>query len=46
MLVVSGLLALFIALASTASGQTLLGLFGARWDDLYSWVAGLFRAKA
>lgn len=45
MLVVSGLLALIIALASTAAGQTLLGLFGARWDDLYSWVVGLFRAK-
>jgi len=45
MLVVAGLLALFIALASTASGQTLLELFGARWDDVYSWVVGLFRAK-
>jgi uncharacterized membrane-anchored protein len=45
MLVVAGLLALFIALASTASGQTLLELIGARWDDVYSWVVGLFRAK-
>ncbi|MBU4336991.1 MAG: hypothetical protein KJ548_10500, partial [Actinobacteria bacterium] len=41
-LVASGLVALFIALASTAAGQTLLGLGGARWDDLISWVVGLF----
>lgn len=37
LLAVSGLLALFIALASTAAGQTLLGLIGARLDDLTSW---------
>jgi len=42
LLVASGLVALFIALASTAAGQTLLGLVGARWDDLISWVVGLF----
>lgn len=42
LLVASGLVALFIALASTAAGQTLLGLVGARWDDLFSWVVGLF----
>lgn len=42
LLVASGLVALFIALASTAAGQTLLGLMGARWDDLISWVVGLF----
>ncbi|MBU4216177.1 MAG: hypothetical protein KJ792_16195 [Actinobacteria bacterium] len=42
LLVASGLVALFIALASTAAGQTLLGLGGARWDDLTSWVVGLF----
>ena len=42
LLVASGLVALFIALSSTAAGQTLLGLVGARWDDLFSWVVGLF----
>jgi uncharacterized membrane-anchored protein len=42
LLVVSGLLALFIALASTAAGQTLLGLLGARWDDMASWFGSLF----
>jgi len=41
-LVVAGLLALGVALASTASGQTMLGLFGARFDDLFSWVGSLF----
>lgn len=43
LLVLAGLLALFIALASTESGQTLLGLLGARIDDLASWVTGPFR---
>ncbi|HEY8720100.1 putative cytokinetic ring protein SteA [Pengzhenrongella sp.] len=42
MLVVAGLLALTVALASTAAGQTLFGLFGARFDDLFSWVGSLF----
>jgi uncharacterized membrane-anchored protein len=46
LLAASGLLALFIAVASTAGGQTLLGLTGARWDDLYSWVVGLFRSRS
>jgi len=42
LLVLSGLLALVIALASTQSGQTLFALLGARWDDMYSWVVHLF----
>ncbi|GCE76096.1 putative cytokinetic ring protein SteA [Cellulomonas biazotea] len=42
LLIVAGLLALGVALASTAAGQTLLGLLGARIDDLTSWVGGLF----
>ena len=42
LLVVAGLFALGVALASTASGQTLFGLFGARFDDLFSWVGSLF----
>jgi uncharacterized membrane-anchored protein len=41
-LVLAGLLALGVALASTAAGQTLIGLFGARVDDITSWVGGLF----
>lgn len=42
LLVLAGLLALGVALASTAAGQTLLALIGARVDDLTSWVSGLF----
>lgn len=42
LLVLAGLVALGVALASTTSGQTLLGLTGARFDDLYSWVRSLF----
>jgi uncharacterized membrane-anchored protein len=40
-LVLAGLLALGVALASTYAGQTLLGLVGASFDDLYSWFRGL-----
>jgi uncharacterized membrane-anchored protein len=41
-LVVAGLVALTAALASTASGQTLLGLFGAFFDDIWAWIGRLF----
>jgi uncharacterized membrane-anchored protein len=41
LLSLAGLLALVVALAATQSGQTLLGLFGARFDDLYSWIRAL-----
>ena len=41
-LVLAGLLALGVALASTAAGQTMIGLLGARVDDMTSWVRGLF----
>ncbi|MDR3359386.1 MAG: thiamine pyrophosphokinase, partial [Bifidobacteriaceae bacterium] len=41
-LVTAGLVALVTALASTASGQTLLGLFGAGFDDVWAWIGGLF----
>ncbi|WP_448060362.1 putative cytokinetic ring protein SteA [Cellulomonas hominis] len=44
LLVLAGLFALGVALASTAAGQTLMGLTGARFDDLYSWVRTLFGA--
>jgi uncharacterized membrane-anchored protein len=42
LLVLAGLLALGVALASTAAGQTMIGLLGARLDDMTSWVRGLF----
>ncbi|MBO3093216.1 putative cytokinetic ring protein SteA [Cellulomonas dongxiuzhuiae] len=42
LLSLAGLLALGVALASTTAGQTLFGLFGARVDDLVSWVSALF----
>ena len=41
LLSLAGLLALVVALAATQSGLTLLGLFGARLDDLYSWIRTL-----
>jgi len=42
LLVLSGLVALGVALYSTSAGQTLFGLTGARFDDLFSWVGSLF----
>ncbi|MCL2468312.1 MAG: putative cytokinetic ring protein SteA [Micrococcales bacterium] len=41
LLAVAGLVALIVALVSTEAGKTLMGLFGARWDDLVSSI-GLF----
>jgi len=37
-----GLLALFVALAATTGGTVMLQLVAARWDDLWSWIVGLF----
>jgi len=37
-----GLLALGVALAATPAGQALLQVLGARWDDVWSRVAGIF----
>src|SRR3954471_18816708 len=42
LLVAVGLFALFAALWSTPSGNVVLGLLGARWDDFVSWMQGLF----
>ena len=42
LLVVSGLVALVVALMSTAAGQTLFGLTGAWMDDVWSWFLALF----
>ena len=36
------LFALFVALASTPAGTALLQLAAARWDDVWSWIVGLF----
>ncbi|NMR21420.1 putative cytokinetic ring protein SteA [Cellulomonas fimi] len=45
-LVLAGLLALAVALAATAAGQTMFGLIGARLDDVFSWVGALFGGGA
>ncbi|NTW40266.1 MAG: hypothetical protein HGA44_10340, partial [Cellulomonadaceae bacterium] len=45
-LVVAGLLALGVALASTAAGQTMFGLIAASFDDLWSSVRALFGGGA
>ncbi len=42
LLLVFGLLALFVAMSVTPAGQAALGLGGARWDDVLSWIQGLF----
>jgi uncharacterized membrane-anchored protein len=34
--------ALFVALAATPAGTAMLQLAGARWDDVWSWIVGLF----
>jgi uncharacterized membrane-anchored protein len=40
-LLAGGLLALVAALSATPSGTAMLGLLGARWDDVVSWIQGL-----
>jgi uncharacterized membrane-anchored protein len=42
LLALAGIFALVVAVASTAGGQTFLGLMAANFDDLFSWVRGLF----
>ncbi|MCL2848887.1 MAG: putative cytokinetic ring protein SteA [Micrococcales bacterium] len=42
LLAAAGLLALVIALASSEAGKTLIGLLGARWDDMLSSFGHLF----
>ncbi len=41
LLAVAGLIAVAAALASTTVGQTLFGIVGARFDDLWSWIGSL-----
>lgn len=43
LLVLAGLVALGAAIFSTAAGQTIFGLTGARFDDVWSWLTELFR---
>lgn len=38
LLAAAGLVAVSAALISTSAGQTLIGLLGARIDDLWSWI--------
>ncbi|HLS03982.1 MAG TPA: putative cytokinetic ring protein SteA [Actinomycetales bacterium] len=39
LLVLAGLLALSVAIASTAAGQTLLGIIGAKLDDIFLFIS-------
>lgn len=43
LLVVAGFVALLAAMIATPGGSAALQLLGARWDDLWSWLQGLFR---
>lgn len=40
-LALAGLIALFVALAATPAGQTLLGLSGAMWDDIINFFRSI-----
>ncbi|MGH3499057.1 MAG: putative cytokinetic ring protein SteA [Nocardioidaceae bacterium] len=42
LLIVSGLLALAVAIASTPSGREWLSVFDARWNDFIYWIQGTF----
>ncbi|GIJ00197.1 putative membrane-anchored protein [Sediminihabitans luteus] len=42
LLSLAGLFAVVMALMATAAGQTFFGVMGARLDDLWSWIGGLF----
>jgi uncharacterized membrane-anchored protein len=37
-----GLFALYAALTTTLAGTAMLSVVGARWDDVWSWIVGLF----
>jgi uncharacterized membrane-anchored protein len=41
-MLIVGLFALFVALAATPGGTAMLTLVGARWDDVWSLVVGIF----
>lgn len=46
LLVMAGVCALGVALATTAAGQTALGLIGARYDDVISWFHSFLGGSA
>ena len=41
-LIIAGLVALGVAMAATAAGQTFLGLIGAQLDGVFGWIGSLF----
>lgn len=41
-LIISGLVALGVAMTATSAGQTFLGLIGAQLDGLFGWIGSLF----
>ncbi|WP_131105023.1 putative cytokinetic ring protein SteA [Ornithinimicrobium sufpigmenti] len=41
-LVLAGLLALVVALATTPAGRAFFGVVAVRWDDIWAWIEGLF----
>ncbi|MFC6714020.1 putative cytokinetic ring protein SteA [Branchiibius cervicis] len=43
LLVLAGLIALVVAMIATPGGSAALQLLGARWDDLWAWLRGLFQ---
>jgi uncharacterized membrane-anchored protein len=41
-LVLAGLLALVVALATTPAGRAFFTVVAVRWDDIWAWIEGLF----
>ena len=41
-MVLAGLLALFAAIAATPTGQAWMQVVAARWDDVWSFIVGIF----
>ncbi len=37
-----GMLALFAAISATPAGQAWLQVIAARWDDVWTWIVGIF----
>lgn len=42
LLILAGIFAVFVAIATTAAGQTIFGLFGVWWDSFIAWVLKIF----
>ncbi len=43
LLLVVGIGALVVAMSATPGGSAALQVLGSRWDDLWSWIVGIFR---